>query len=70
MSEPVGSRSVSRWSVTLDETRRPWQLVKRREERANADAGLRIEIGTGESRTVVILRAAVAWDYDRDDAIL
>ena len=68
MSKPVDSRSVSRWSVTLDEERRPWQLVKRREEWANVDTGLRLEVGTGESKTEVILRATVAWDYDRDSA--
>ena len=70
MSKPVDSRSVSKWSVTLDEERRPWQLVKRREEWANVDTGLRIEVGEGESRASVILRATVAWDYDRDDAII
>ena len=68
MSKPVDSRSVSRWSVTLDEERRPWQLVKRREEWANVDTGLRLEVGTGASKTEVILRATVAWDYDRDSA--
>ena len=60
MSKPVDSRSVSRWTVTLDEERRPWQLVKRREEWANVDTGLRLEIGEGTSRNAVILRAIVA----------
>ena len=60
MSKPVDSRSVSRWTVTLDEERRPWQLVKRREEWANVDTGLRLEIGEGTSRNAVILRATVA----------
>ena len=68
MSKPVDSRSVSRWTITLDEERRPWQIVKRREEWANIDTGLRLEVGTGESKTEVILRATVAWDYDRDSA--
>ena len=68
MSKPVDSRSVSKWSVALDEERRPWQLVKRREEWANVDTGLRMEIGEGASRIEVILRATVAWDYDRGDA--
>ena len=54
MSKPVDSRSVSRWTVTLDEERRPWQLVKRREEWANVDTGLRLEIGEGTSRNAVI----------------
>ena len=44
-------------------------MTKRREEWANVDTGLRISIGGGESPTRdVILRATVAWDYDRDDA--
>ena len=70
MSKPVDSRSVSRWTITLDEARRPWQLVKRREEWANIDTGLRMEIGTGESRNDVILRATVAWDFEESDAVV
>ena len=70
MSKPVDSRSVSRWTLTLDEARRPWQLVKRREEGASVDAGLRMEIGEGTSLTEIILRATVAWDSDRDRAMV
>ena len=70
MSKPVDSRSVSRWTLTLDEARRPWQLVKRREEWASVDTGLRMEIGNGESRNNIILRATVAWDFDESDAVV
>ena len=71
MSKPIDSRSVSKWTITLDEDRRPWQLVKRREEWANVDTGLRISVGGGESPTRdVILRATVAWDFDEADAVM
>ena len=43
--------------------------MKRREEWANVDTGLRISVGGGESPTRdVILRATVAWDFDEDNA--
>ena len=71
MSKPIDSRSVSKWTITLDEDRRPWQLVKRREEWANVDTGLRISVGGGDSPTRdVILRATVAWDFDESDAVM
>ena len=71
MSKPIDSRSVSKWTIALDEDRRPWQLVKRREEWANVDTGLRISVGGGEFPTRdVILRATVAWDFDESDAVM